>query len=103
MAKSGEDILTKNTSEQYSSEDDDPKVLTVFKTFASNNRHKRALRELAEVCQIAAINPWNDTAITFNAGENQNTGQSEHQPPWSSVQSWTAFGSARFSWTAATD
>ena len=41
----------------------------VFKTFASNNRRKRALRGLAEVCQIAALNPWNDMAITFNAGE----------------------------------
>ena len=30
---------------------------------------KRALHGLAEVCQIAAINPWNDTAITFNAGD----------------------------------
>ena len=50
-------------------EDDGLKVLTVFETFASNNRRKRALRELAEVCQIAAINPWNDTAITSNAGD----------------------------------
>ena len=69
VVKSGEDILTKNTPEQHSPEDDDPKVLTVFETFASNNRRKRALRELAEVCQIAAINPWNDTAITFNTGD----------------------------------
>ena len=43
--------------------------MTVFETFASNNKRKRALRDLAEVCQIAAINPWNDTAITFNAGD----------------------------------
>ena len=50
-------------------EDNDPKVLTVFETFASNNRHKRALRGLAQVCQIAAINPWNGTTITFNAGD----------------------------------
>ena len=50
-------------------EDDYLKVLTVFETFASNNRRKRALHELAEVCQIAAINPWNDTAITFNVGD----------------------------------
>ena len=50
-------------------EDDDLKVLTVFETFASNNRRKRALRELAKVCQIAAINPWNDTAITFNVDD----------------------------------
>ena len=69
MAKSGEDILTKNTPKQHPPEDDDLKVLKVFETFASNNRRKRALRELAEVCQIAAINPWNDTAITFNAND----------------------------------
>ena len=43
--------------------------MTVSKTFASNNRRKRALRDLAEVCQVAAINPWNDTAITFNASD----------------------------------
>ena len=44
-------------------------VLTVFVTFASNNRRKRALRSLAEVCHVAAINPWSDTAITFNASD----------------------------------
>ena len=57
VAKSGEDILTKNTSEQYSPEDDDLSIFTVFETFASNNRRKRALRDLAEVCQLAPINP----------------------------------------------
>ena len=41
----------------------------VFETFASNNKRKRALRELDKVCQIVVINPWNDTAITFNAGD----------------------------------
>ena len=69
MAKSGEDLLTKNTAEQHPTEDDDLKVLTVFETFASNNQRKRALRDLAEVSQVAAINPWNDTAITFNASD----------------------------------
>ena len=69
VAKSSEDILTKDTSEQYSPEGDDLRVLTVFETFASNNLRKRALRDLAEVCQVAAINPWNDTAITFNASD----------------------------------
>ena len=43
--------------------------MTVFETFASNNRRKRALHDLAEVCQVAAINPWNNTAITFNASD----------------------------------
>ena len=57
VAKSGEDLLTKNTAEQHPAEDDDLRVLTIFETFASNNRHKRALRSLAEVCQVAAINP----------------------------------------------
>ena len=69
MAKSGEDILTKNTSEQLPLEHDDRRVLTVFETFASNNQRKRALRDLAEVCQVATTNPWNDTAITFNASD----------------------------------
>ena len=44
-------------------------VLIVFETFASNNRRKRALRSLAEVCHVAKINPWNDTAITYNASD----------------------------------
>ena len=50
-------------------EDDDPRVLTVFETFASNNKRKRALRELDEVCQVTTIDLWNDTAITFNASD----------------------------------
>ena len=57
VAKSSKDILTKNNPEQHPLEDNDPKVLTVFETFASNNRRKRALHGLAEVCQIEAINP----------------------------------------------
>ena len=69
VAKSGEDILIKDAPEQHPPKDDDSRVLTVFETFASNNKRKRALRELAEVCQIAAINPWNDMTITFNAGD----------------------------------
>ena len=44
-------------------------VLTVFETFASNNMRKRTLRNLAEVYQVATINPWSDTAITFNASD----------------------------------
>ena len=55
--------------EQHPPEDDNLKVLTVFETFASNNRRKRALRGLAEVCQVVAINPWNDTTITFIADD----------------------------------
>ena len=69
VAKSGEVILTKDTPEQHPPEDDDIRVLTVFETFASNNKCKRALRDIDEVCQIAAIDPWNDTAITFNASD----------------------------------
>ena len=30
---------------------------------------KRTLRSLAEVYQVATINPWSDTAITFNASD----------------------------------
>ena len=51
------DILINNT------------ILTIFEMFTSNNRRKRALRSLAEVCHVASINPWNDTAITFNASD----------------------------------
>ena len=69
MAKSGEDLLTKNTAEQHPLEDNEPTVLIVFDTFASNNRHRRALRSFAEVYHVAAINPWNDTAITFNTSD----------------------------------
>ena len=69
VTKSGEDILIKDAPEQHPLEDDDSRVLMVFETFASNNKRKRALRELTEVCQISEINPWNDTAITFNAGD----------------------------------
>ena len=67
VAKSGEDLLIKNTAEQHPIEDNNRAVLTVFETFASNNRRKRALPSLAEVCHVAAINPWNDTAITFDS------------------------------------
>ncbi len=69
VAKSGEDILIKDNPEQHPPANNDNRVLAVFETFASNNKRKRALRELNEVCQIAVINPWNDTAITFNAGD----------------------------------
>ena len=44
-------------------------VLTIFETFASNNMRKQTLRSLAEVYQVATINPWSDTAITFNASD----------------------------------
>src|SRR4051812_379313 len=44
-------------------------MYTVFETFSSNNWRKRALRDLTEVNQVAAINPWNDMVITFNAAD----------------------------------
>ena len=69
MAKRGEAILTNITPERHSSEDADLNVFTIFETFSSNNRRKRALRNLAEVNQVAAINPWNDMAITFTADD----------------------------------
>ena len=43
--------------------------LGVKMQLSPNNRRKRALRSLAEVCHVAAINPWSDTAITFNASD----------------------------------
>ena len=67
MAKSGEDLLIQNTAEHHPV--DSNTVLIVSETFASNNRRKRALYSLDEVCHVAAINPWSDTAITFNAND----------------------------------
>ena len=67
MAKSGEDLLIPHTTEHHPV--DNNTVLTVFETFASNNRRKRTLRSMAEICHVAAINPWSDTAITFNASD----------------------------------
>src|SRR5215216_7133378 len=46
VAKSGEAILANTTQEKHSSEDDDLNVFTVFETFSSNSRRKRALRDL---------------------------------------------------------
>ena len=54
-----------------------------LRDFASNNMRKRTIRSLAEVYQVATTNPWSDTAITFNASENLNSEQLEHQPHWS--------------------
>ena len=67
-AKSGEDLLIKHTVEQHPAGDNNT-VFTVFETFASNNRRKRAQRSLAEVCHVATINPWNYMAITYNASD----------------------------------
>ena len=102
VAKSSEDLLIDNTAEHHPAENINT-VLTVFETFASNNKHKRTLRGIAEICHVAAINPWSDTAITFNASDEPKSEQPEHQPHWSSVQSCTAFDSPKFSWTAAAD
>ena len=68
VAKCGEDLLVSHKAEQHPAKDNSA-VLTVFKTFASNNRRKRAHRSLAEVCHMATINPWNDMAITFNVSD----------------------------------
>ena len=67
MAKSGEDLLIPNTTEHHPV--DNNTVLTAFETFASNNRRKRTLRNMAEISHVASINPWSDTAITFNASD----------------------------------
>ena len=63
VARSGEDLLEQHPAKEHNT------VLTVFETFASNNRRKRAHRSSAEICHVAKINPWNDTAITFNASD----------------------------------
>ena len=67
MAKSGEELLTPEFTEHHPM--DTITVLTVFETFASNNMRKQTLRSLTEVYQVATINPWSDTAITFNASD----------------------------------
>ena len=64
VAKSGEELLALEHQPSNTNT-----LLTVFETFASNNMQKRTLRSLAEVHQVATINPWSDTAITFNAGD----------------------------------
>ena len=64
MAKSGEGFLA--PGKQPSSTGT---VLIVFETFASNNMRKQTIRGLAEVYQVATVNPWSDTAITFNASD----------------------------------
>ena len=65
--KVGEDLLTPEATEHQPR--DTSTVLTVFETFASNNMRKQALRSLAKIYHVATINPWSDTAITFNASD----------------------------------
>ena len=67
VAKSGEDLLIQNTTKHHPV--DNNTMLTVFETFASNNRRKRTLRGMARIYHVATINPWSDTAITFNASD----------------------------------
>ena len=67
VAKIGEDLLNQEAAE--SQPEDTSTILTVFETFTSNNMRKRTLRSLAEVNQVATINPWSDIAITFNASD----------------------------------
>ena len=103
VAKSGEAILTNTTSKKYPLEDDDLNVFTVFETFSSNNRPKRALRDLAEVNQVAAVNPWNDTAITFTANDEPRS-RSVCAPAALVLNPIVeAFGSLKCSWTATVD
>ena len=68
VAKSGEDLLESYKAEPHPAKEHNM-VLTVFETFTSNNRRKRAHRSSAEICHVAKVNPWNDTAITFNASD----------------------------------
>ena len=101
VAKNGEDLLIQNTPEHPPA--DNNTVLTVFETFASNNRRKRALRSLAEVCHIAAINPWSDTAITFNASDEPKF-QTARAPAALVLNPIVdAFGALKCSWTAVAD
>ena len=68
VAKSSQDPLINDTAKHHPAENNNT-MLTVVETFALNNRRKRALRGLAEVYHDAAINPWNDMDITFNASD----------------------------------
>ena len=68
VAKSGKDLLESHKAEPHPAKEHNT-VLTVFKTFTSSNRRKRAHRSSAEICHVAKVNPWNDTAITFNASD----------------------------------
>ena len=67
VARSGEELLTPESAEHHPR--NASTVSTVFETFASNNMRTQTLRSLAEVYQVATINPWSDTAITFNASD----------------------------------
>ena len=89
MAKSGEDLLLPKTTEHHP--EDNNTVLTVFETFASNNRRKRTLRSTSEIYHIAETNPWSDTAITFNASD---------EPKFQTARVPAA---PRYSWTATAD
>ena len=62
VAKSGEDLLIPNTTEHHPV--DNNTVLIVFETFASNNRRKQTLHSMAEICHVAATNPWSDMAAS---------------------------------------
>ena len=55
VAKSGMALLATTTPRE-----NDTNVFTVFEMFSSNNRRKRANRELAEVYQISSASPWSD-------------------------------------------
>ena len=67
MAKIGEELINPESKEHHPR--NASTVSTVFETFASNNARKRTLHNLAEVYQVATINPWSDTTITFNASD----------------------------------
>lgn len=68
VAKSGEAILGVTSSSRRSATPpyNDTEVLTIYVTFSSNNKRKRALQELGQVHQLTAANSWTDTPITFN-------------------------------------
>ena len=67
MAKYGEPILGLTPlDKQPLPTAQDHSVLTVYETFASNNRKKKALRQLNQIYQVMAAQPWAATPITFN-------------------------------------
>jgi hypothetical protein len=67
VAKYGEPILGLTPPDKQSSASpQDHNVLIVYETFASHNKRKKALRELNQIYQVTAAQPWAATPITFN-------------------------------------
>ena len=54
-------------------------IVTVYET-VSNNQRKRALRELGQVYQVTAAQPWADTPITFDQKDGPKSRPTQRPP-----------------------